>query len=436
MSALSSQQPLWKTKRRNRPPLEPVESSAASADSSAPSQEGKGDYSFIDSSSLPIDPNKERQETIKSLLAGLPPALDLAGPQEPPQENGFIGLFLRVLIWQIEYRTQRKDIWERVSPYAGRVGPQKKVNTIKIGEGASFTVYKRYDNGRQLGREPQLVVMKSSKVRFGQDGKPNDNETFRSLMAEINTLSKDSLRKHPNIVKLLDIRWDHPSLEREQLGPTLYLEYASLGTLPEFCSSQHPGTNNQKIERQILLDVCLGLQALHQSSIIHGDIKPSNILVFQEKERVVAKLSDFGSAILLNLHASDKVNLPGISPPWDAPEAGAEIAPGLLTKTDIYSLGLLCWWFYLGIQDPFGLESDDSNVFGFLGDKAEKMEALKALKRREDLGPWMERSIVKFDSSVTDDINFMTEVFMIGKATLKKDPELRSLDDVIRTLRE
>jgi serine/threonine protein kinase len=52
---------------------------------------------------------------------------------------------------------------------------------------------------------------------------------------------------------------------------------------------------------KILYQICLGVKYLHDLSIVHGDIKPSNILLFKNNGEYTVKLSDFNlSYICLN----------------------------------------------------------------------------------------------------------------------------------------
>lgn len=44
----------------------------------------------------------------------------------------------------------------------------------------------------------------------------------------------------------------------------------------------------------VMVQIALGVKYLHDHNIIHGDIKPSNILIFKSKKNVYVKLSDFG----------------------------------------------------------------------------------------------------------------------------------------------
>jgi serine/threonine protein kinase len=96
-------------------------------------------------------------------------------------------------------------------------------------------------------------------------------------------------------------------------------------------------------------DVTVALAALHKAEIIHGDVKAANVLVFHlfDGKRPVAKLSDFGSIILL-----DEARKPGQHTRYygtsltNAPETLAQsgenaIPHDMLARCDVYSLGLL-----------------------------------------------------------------------------------------------
>lgn len=78
--------------------------------------------------------------------------------------------------------------------------------------------------------------------------------------------------------------------------------------------------------------------------MIHGDIKPPNVLVFTDaagKSRV--KMTDFGYSTLATGEAGT-ICLPKARP-WNSPEHHfGGFTPTEAKKSDIYTFGLLCLW--------------------------------------------------------------------------------------------
>ena len=78
--------------------------------------------------------------------------------------------------------------------------------------------------------------------------------------------------------------------------------------------------------------------------VIHGDIKPENILIFYEDDRrYVAKVMDFGYSTLFT-RDNDSIVMP-YSKHWTAPEHHRRgFTPGQARLMDTYSFGMLCLW--------------------------------------------------------------------------------------------
>ncbi len=78
----------------------------------------------------------------------------------------------------------------------------------------------------------------------------------------------------------------------------MVMELAELGTLQEQLSGS-PGPVENTVS--ILIEVCRGLDALHQVGVLHGDVKPSNVLLFPTGPggRPRAKISDLSASHLL-----------------------------------------------------------------------------------------------------------------------------------------
>ena len=80
------------------------------------------------------------------------------------------------------------------------------------------------------------------------------------------------------------------------------------------------------------------------SDIIHGDIKPQNVLVFQDSSEVFfARVTDFGYSTIYT-KPGDLIRMPK-SLHWVAPEWHHRgFSPAEAKKMDVYSLGLLILW--------------------------------------------------------------------------------------------
>jgi GTP-binding protein EngB required for normal cell division/tRNA A-37 threonylcarbamoyl transferase component Bud32 len=94
--------------------------------------------------------------------------------------------------------------------------------------------------------------------------------------------------------------------------------------------------NNYNVTDLQRINICLGisngLEALHQHTLIHKDIKPSNILVSLSNDKIICKINDLGIANLL--HENGKI---GGTMDFMAPESlNKQIYS---EKSDVFSLG-------------------------------------------------------------------------------------------------
>jgi serine/threonine protein kinase len=79
------------------------------------------------------------------------------------------------------------------------------------------------------------------------------------------------------------------------------------------------------------------------SGIVHGDIKPENVLIFKDNMgKYTAKVTDFGYSTRF-AGENDYILMPR-SWPWDDPKWTSECKPAQARKMDIFSFGMLCFW--------------------------------------------------------------------------------------------
>ncbi|KAL8399971.1 hypothetical protein RB594_000394 [Gaeumannomyces avenae] len=182
--------------------------------------------------------------------------------------------------------------------------------------------------------------------------------TYESLLTELRILSHPPLEKHVGIVRLTSVQWACIDPVAHSWVPVLLLEEAQHGSLQQYVTSKKP---HIKTCLQLSQEIGSGLQALHASGVIHGDLKFQNVLVFDLGDgRVRAKVSDFGSSIIKD-ESPQMVTLTTGTPPWTSPEHSEHIPTNFLCGTDTYSYGLLVWRLCLqGENHPFDGQNSES----------------------------------------------------------------------------
>ncbi len=137
--------------------------------------------------------------------------------------------------------------------------------------------------------------------------------------------------QHPHIARLLDggVTPDHsPYLVMELVGN----ESSPAERLDDFCEK---GRLSQRERVALAICVCDAVSFAHRKLIVHGDLKPGNVLVAANRD---PKLLDFGAARLLVAEESG-ARLRTFTPGYASPEQlrGEPIA----AASDIYSMGKL-----------------------------------------------------------------------------------------------
>lgn len=207
---------------------------------------------------------------------------------------------------------------------------------------------------------PRYIVYKTAKVQFEDSGKPvaRHRKAFLSALTEFRALTHPPLFSHPNIIDFLGLAWGSNPFNPIHRLPVLVVEYAEHGTLSALLARQ---TLPPILKRSLSLDVALGLRALHDCGIVHGDIKTENVLIFSHDVKTyVAKLADFGFSVIET--SEEERRLPGFTPPWEAPEAHSKIPMDQLKSTDLYSFGLLVWVVALDGNSPFKVCMNDQDI--------------------------------------------------------------------------
>jgi len=112
---------------------------------------------------------------------------------------------------------------------------------------------------------------------------------------------------------------------------------------------------NENDSRFYLAEIILGIDTLHQMSIIYRDLKPENILLDKDGH---IKLIDFGFAKIINNIKQDRAYTNCGTPGYCAPEVMLDA--GHTYKADIWSIGILVCEIMGGFT-PFQNKHEASN---------------------------------------------------------------------------
>lgn len=223
--------------------------------------------------------------------------------------------------------------------------------------------------------------------------------------------------------------------------PVLVLEQATFGTLIDL--QRRPLTVRYCVKQRLCLDIALGLEVLHDASIVHGDLKSENVLIFSHPERgYIAKLSDFGSTVegghiarvlgkrntaytREDVRMNSRVSV--ISLPWNAPEYEYHMKGFQLRLQDIYSLGLLVWRTILDGRDPFETLH--------LSMEQDRFIAIEKVKRDDIFTEMIQESLqIRQDTGeLAMDVDIQS-INNVMNATIQVDPNQRSLRTAITRL--
>ncbi|XP_010544728.1 PREDICTED: U-box domain-containing protein 33-like isoform X4 [Tarenaya hassleriana] len=186
--------------------------------------------------------------------------------------------------------------------------------TLKIGEGGYGSIY--------------IGILRHTQVAIKLLN-PNSSQGPIEYQQEVDVLSK---MRHPNIITLIGACPEALSL---------VYEFLPNGSLEDRlnCKDNSPPLSWQTRLR-IATEICAALIFLHSNKshgIIHGDLKPANILL---DANLVSKICDFGTCSLLrgNGRTSSSTDFKGTYAYLDPETSSSE---ELTPRSDVYSFGII-----------------------------------------------------------------------------------------------
>ncbi len=202
-----------------------------------------------------------------------------------------------------------------------------------LGRGGMGQVYRALDTSLQ--RYVAVKLLRSGIGRGGIGSTIGSTKgTTKSSDQEIDKLMQEAVSQarvtHPNIVTIYYVgkQDEDPFLAMELVNGKPLNDYIATDELPF-----HTIVN-------IALQIADALKFSYELDIIHGDIKPSNVLVQHDG---IAKLSDFGMARRASLNHDEAI---GGTPNYIAPELLRGEKPS--RQSDMYALGVTLYEMSFG----------------------------------------------------------------------------------------
>jgi len=181
-----------------------------------------------------------------------------------------------------------------------------------VGRGSYGDVYRAWDS--RLDRHVALKILRDA------ESAPTNAPTVQEgrLLARV---------RHPNVVTVF-------GADRIDNRVGLWMEFVEGETLDAIVRGRGPLTPSEAVG--IGIEVCRGLEAVHQAGLVHRDIKAQNVMR-QADGRVV--LMDFGAG-----HQPDAANEKRVTgtPLYLAPEVLA--GDSASASSDVYSVGVLLYY--------------------------------------------------------------------------------------------
>lgn len=208
-----------------------------------------------------------------------------------------------------------------------------------LGSGALSTIYKAVQE--PASRVVALKVLKSQIGATSSFGEQLEREA--RILGEL---------AHPNVILLLD------SGRGEGGRPYVVLEYVDGPSLQQVLQKRRK--LDVATALAIAIELCAGLEHVHERGVVHRDVKPSNVLLARSG---VVKLVDFGiSHRLRTPNLSDPFGAEGITPSGRmAPDAvkdafgtPAYMSPEQILgdfeseRSDLFSLGVVLYQMLAG----------------------------------------------------------------------------------------
>ncbi len=273
-------------------------------------------------------------------------------------------------------------------------GPVRPLSSQELGS-ERFTDYELLsDSGHNLVYRAQMggkwVVLKAAK--------PNEGEQMRNKLL---------LEREFEIMHHLDsiyVAQTTAMVDDPQLGRSILMEYVHGRPLDKFIA-ENPSSEERRRVADELMEILI---FLHERQVVHGDLKPSNILIADSGNHV--RLIDFGFSDNEAFIAKNIGTSPSISSPEQLP------TDVLKPERDIYALGKM-----LALLFPYSAKTVIRRCTSANGKRYTSVRQVRSALHRY----WRMQWLVPLILAITTIVAFVI-VFLPNPTEMAQTPEIQT----------
>lgn len=239
------------------------------------------------------------------------------------------------------------------------VSRQRAASMLNLAPGQAVALREHFLLERQLDATGASEVWLACNRRTGESRVYKfalDGDRLAGLKREatLNRLLRQSMGEASDVVRIID--WNFSE-------PPFYLECEFAGDRLDAWAAQNDRLAGmaRSARLELLLRIARCVAAAHDAGVLHKDIKPANILVSDEGEGWRPRLTDFGSAALLDPDALERLGITAMGMTVaeglaSSSQAGTlmYLAPEVLAgesasaRSDVFALGILLYQMLVG----------------------------------------------------------------------------------------
>ncbi len=252
------------------------------------------------------------------------------------------------------------EVWDRLRSQPDTSGNPRKTKGIKVPKSPRSAVPEK--PGDMIGPYRLLQIIDESVCSVMWMAERNQRVADFVAIKIVPVAANDFLIRYEAQKHALALL-DHPSIAKPHAcgmtsGGCPYLVTELLHGVPitQFCDDQKLSL---LVRIRLFVQACDAIHHAHQKGVVHGDLKPSNLLVnWGENGQPVLKITDFGIAKAMNHALATPDGWLRTPAAYLSPE---HVGVGTIeARSDIYSLGMLLYELITG-RLPFAAPKETSD---------------------------------------------------------------------------